>query len=86
MDSCLKVDTTLPQRPSGRDPERAPCELPAHPPKRTSENPPATYVARAWGDFHQTNLLTWVYVGAFGLTLVGISVLHLSLQMRHRRA
>lgn len=42
--------------------------------------------ARAWGDFDKTNLLTWVYVGAFGLTLVGISVLHLSLQMRHRRA
>jgi hypothetical protein len=43
-------------------------------------------IARAWGDFDQTNPLTWVYVGAFGLTLVGVSVLHLALETRHRKA
>jgi hypothetical protein len=43
-------------------------------------------IARAWGNFDQTNPLTWVYVGAFGLTLVGISVLHLALETRHRKA
>ncbi len=43
-------------------------------------------IARARGDFDQTNPLTWVYVGAFGLTLVGISVLHLALETRHRKA
>ena len=43
-------------------------------------------VTRAWGDFDQTNPLTWVYVGAFGLTLVGISVLYFVLETRHRKA
>ncbi len=43
-------------------------------------------IARAWDDFDQTNPLTWVYVGAFGLTLFGISVLHIVLETSHRRA
>ncbi len=43
-------------------------------------------IARAWDDFDQTNPLTWIYVGVFGLTLFGISVLHIVLETRHRKA
>ncbi len=31
--------------------------------------------ARAWGDFDQTNPLTWVFVGSLGLSLLGIGAL-----------
>jgi len=40
--------------------------------------------ARAWGDFEQSNALTWLFVGGLSLLLVAIAALYASMEI-HRR-
>lgn len=39
-------------------------------------------VARAWSDFDTSNLLTWVYLGMLGASILGISFLYFSMERR----
>ena len=42
-------------------------------------------IARAWGDFDQSNPLTWVYVALIALTLLGFAALYLGMEAYRRR-
>jgi hypothetical protein len=43
-------------------------------------------VARAWGDFDQTRIATWLFVGGLIALLIGLSSLYVSMEMRQKRA
>jgi len=40
--------------------------------------------ARAWGDFEQSNAITWLFVGGLSLLLVALATLYVSMEI-HRR-
>lgn len=43
-------------------------------------------VARAWGDFNQSNILTWLFVGGISLLLISVLALYVSMELRRREA
>ena len=42
--------------------------------------------ARAWSDFEQSNLLTWLFVGGLSFLLVALAVLYASIEIHRRNA
>ncbi|HLJ34999.1 MAG TPA: hypothetical protein VKU38_15195 [Ktedonobacteraceae bacterium] len=42
--------------------------------------------ARAWGDFEQSNAITWLFVGGLSLLLVALAVLYASMEIHRRNA
>jgi hypothetical protein len=42
-------------------------------------------VVRAWGDFIQSNPLTWVFVAGISLLLIGVVALYISMESRRRK-
>jgi ABC-type multidrug transport system permease subunit len=42
--------------------------------------------ARAWSDFDQSNLSTWLFVGRLSFLLVAIAVLYISIEIHRRNA
>ncbi|HST03364.1 MAG TPA: hypothetical protein VLQ48_01365 [Chloroflexia bacterium] len=42
-------------------------------------------VVRAWSDFNQSNVLTWVFIVGISLLLVGVLTLYITMESRRRR-
>jgi hypothetical protein len=42
--------------------------------------------ARAWGDFEQSNLITWLFVGGLSFLLVALAALYASIEIHRRNA
>src|SRR5437660_12653759 len=42
--------------------------------------------ARAWSDFEQSNLITWLFVGGLSFLLVALAVLYVSIEIHRRNA
>jgi hypothetical protein len=42
-------------------------------------------VARAWSDFNQSNILTWVFIGGIALLLIGVLALYVAMESRRRK-
>jgi hypothetical protein len=42
-------------------------------------------VVRAWGDFNQSNPLTWVFIAGISLLLIGVVALYISMESRRRK-
>jgi hypothetical protein len=43
-------------------------------------------MARAWSDFEQSNLLTWLFVGGLSFLLVALAALYASIEIHCRNA
>jgi hypothetical protein len=42
--------------------------------------------ARAWGDFKQSNAITWLFVGGLSFLLLALATLYTSIEIYHRNA
>jgi hypothetical protein len=42
-------------------------------------------VARAWSDFNQSNIFTWIFIGGISLLLIGVLALYVSMESRRRK-
>ena len=43
-------------------------------------------MARAWSDFDQSNLLTWLFVGGLSFLLVALAALYASIEIHRHNA
>ena len=42
--------------------------------------------ARAWSDFVQSNVITWLFVGGLSFLLVALAALYISIEIHRRNA
>jgi hypothetical protein len=42
--------------------------------------------ARAWGDFEQSNAITWLFVGGLSFLLLALAALYASIEIHRRNA